>query len=386
MLRDPCMLSNRRIGVRAFSTSLSMSAGDKKKVVFMGTPDVAAQSLRILLEESKKDGSGFEISAVVSNPARPAGRKKHLQPSPVQALAEDEGLPIFTPSGLLKKFDDSAEFLATMKEIAPDLAITAAYGQFLPNSFLSIPEFGTLNIHPSLLPRYRGASPVPRALEAGVDVTGVSVLFTVLQMDAGPIAAQEEYELNGNEKATDLLPTLFERGSRLLVDTLPAVWSGEKKQDGTGCIIQEEAAVTHAAKMSKEEGELWFTENAKYMHNKVRAFAGWPGTTAELILDPRGKEEEKIKVKIITTRMLRAEGGAVLGVHEIKMNKKGDAMVITCDDGSQLEVLEVQPPNKRAMDAKSFWNGLKGKRVERARVPWSPGPAPGLSGVVDAPH
>jgi methionyl-tRNA formyltransferase len=169
-----------------------MMSDSQKKVVFLGTPDVAAQSLRRLIDASRADGSGFEVSAVVTNPPAPAGRKKILQPSPVQALAESENVPVLTPTGLLKKYPDSAEFLDKMRDLQPDLCITAAYGQFLPKSFLSIPKYGTLNIHPSLLPKFRGASPVPRALEAGVDVTGVSVLFTVFEMDAGPIAGQTE--------------------------------------------------------------------------------------------------------------------------------------------------------------------------------------------------
>jgi len=171
---------------------LRMMSGGRKKVVFLGTPDVAARSLRRLIDASRADGAAFELAAVVSNPPAKAGRKKQLQPSPVQALAEDEGIPVLTPTGLLKKYEDSAAFLDSMRELAPDLCITAAYGQFLPKSFLSIPKHGTLNIHPSLLPKFRGASPVPRALEAGVDVTGVTVLFTVFEMDAGPIVGQTE--------------------------------------------------------------------------------------------------------------------------------------------------------------------------------------------------
>jgi len=169
-----------------------MMSDARKKVVFLGTPEVAAQSLRRLIDASRADGAVFELSAVVSNPPSKSGRKKQLQASPVHALAEAEGIPVLTPTGLLKKYEDSAEFLEQMRELAPDLCITAAYGQFLPKSFLSIPKCGTLNIHPSLLPQFRGASPVPRALEAGVEVTGVTVLFTVFEMDAGPIVGQAE--------------------------------------------------------------------------------------------------------------------------------------------------------------------------------------------------
>lgn len=368
-------LWRQRRGALAYGV-VRMMSDSRKKIVFLGTPEVAARSLKRLIEASRADDSTFDLTAVVSNPPAKSGRKKQLQPSPVQALAEEEGIPVLTPTGLLKKYEDSAEFLEKMREMAPDLCITAAYGQFLPKSFLCIPKHGTLNIHPSLLPKFRGASPVPRALEEGVAVTGVSVLFTVFEMDAGPIAAQTELKLDGNEKATDLLPLLFDQGTDLLLKQLPDVFSGAKQQDGDGCSMQDDAAATHAAKMSKEEGELWFTENAVYAHNKVRAFAGWPATTAQLVINSQEEDEEKIKVKIVTTRVRREVGGAVLGVHQISCDDKSNTLVITCDDGSQLDVLEIQPPGKKPMDAKSFWNGMRGRRVERARVPWSPGNLP----------
>lgn len=158
----------------------------RKKVVFLGTPDVAALSLDLLLEASRQDqADGFDVVRVVSNPPARTGRKKVLQPSPVQALAETEGVPIMTPVTARDEI-----FLTELEDLQPDLCITAAYGQFLPQRFLDIPKYGTLNVHPSLLPRYRGASPVQRCLEAGDAETGVTVAFTVLKMDAGPIVRQ----------------------------------------------------------------------------------------------------------------------------------------------------------------------------------------------------
>jgi hypothetical protein len=158
---------------------LRMMSDARKKVVFLGTPDVAARSLRRLIDASRAEGAAFELAAVVSNPPAKAGRNKQLQPSPVHALAEGEGIPVLTPTGLLKKYEDSAAFLDSMRELAPDLCITAAYGQFLPQSFLNIPKHGTLNIHPSLLPKFRGASPVPRALEAGMCRHSVGICIPV---------------------------------------------------------------------------------------------------------------------------------------------------------------------------------------------------------------
>ncbi|KAJ1487221.1 formyl transferase [Baffinella frigidus] len=212
----------RRRGV--FLSTLSAAAGGKQKVVFLGTPEVAAQSLRALIAASQAPDAPFEIAAVISNPPAKQGRNKQLQSSPVHLAGEEAGIPVLTPAGLLKKHEGSAEFLEQMSTIAPDLCITAAYGQFLPKAFLSIPRLGTLNIHPSLLPKFRGASPVPRALEEGVDVTGVSVLFTVFEMDAGPIVACRELRLDGSEKKD---VSVFE------MDAGPIVACRELRLDGS---------------------------------------------------------------------------------------------------------------------------------------------------------
>ncbi|EKX42449.1 hypothetical protein GUITHDRAFT_141138 [Guillardia theta CCMP2712] len=414
--------------VPGVARTLSMLAGDggKKKVVFLGTPEVATIAFRKIFEASKAADSTFEVSAVVSNPPAKANRKKELQASNRTVMRCDAmRCDVWTPTGIMKKFEDSAEFLEKLESLSPDLCITAAYGQFLTKKFLTIPRLGTVNIHPSLLPKYRGASPVPRALEDGVAggeaesqlgdaevcaaVTGVSVLFTQFEMDAGPIIRQEEYPLTGDEKADQLLPILFDRGSELLLSALPGIFEGKYQQDGTGCIIQNDEEATYAAKMNKEESKLWFTENAKYMHNRVRAFAGWPGTTMDLVINSGCPDEEKMTVKIVTSRIRREQGGAIqlftslfpsisissfsnsicdpflslppllirlAHLHLLANEAAGNALVITCDDGSQLDAIEVQPPGKKPMDAKSFWNGMRGRSVERARVPWSTGKVP----------
>lgn len=164
------------------------SQSERKKVVFLGTPDVAAISLELLLQASREGGEGrglFEIVRAVSNRPARSGRQQIMRRCPVHTLAETEGIPVMTPSTARDE-----TFLAELEALQPDLCVTAAYGQFLPQRFLDIPKFGTLNVHPSLLPRYRGASPVQRCLEAGEAETGVTVAFTVLKMDAGPIVRQ----------------------------------------------------------------------------------------------------------------------------------------------------------------------------------------------------
>ena len=220
------------LSVRAFCSAASISA--PKRVVFLGTPSVAARSLELLLAGARAGrGGGFDIAAVVSQPPKPTGRKKKLTPSPVHELAEKEGLNLLTPPDA----KDEA-FLTALADLEPDLCITAAYGCFLPQRFLDLPAFGTLNIHPSLLPLYRGAAPVQRCLEAGDATTGVTVAFTVLAMDAGPVLRQVQRPLGGDEPATDLLLELFETGTEQLLEALPSVWDGScesliRPQDGS---------------------------------------------------------------------------------------------------------------------------------------------------------
>lgn len=255
-------------------------------------------------------------------------------------------------------------FLDQLRSLAPDLCITAAYGNFLPKAFLDIPPFGTLNIHPSLLPEFRGAAPVPRALEAGVQTTGVSILLTILKMDAGPVLAQRIRELKGDEQGPELLEELFASGSEALLDVLPSVWDGTAQH-----IAQDHDAATHAAKLSKDEARLSFTENACIIHNKVRGFAGWPGTWGDFVLRGTDGEGQEVRLKVLETVVLRKEGGMCLGVHDVSFDEDNNCLAVTCDDGSKIGVLQVQPPGKKGMDARSFWNGLRGKSVGRKRVP-----------------
>ncbi|CAM9380448.1 unnamed protein product [Ectocarpus fasciculatus] len=349
------------------TTTISMDTtnGDRKKVVFLGTPEIAASSLGLLLEASRqgKGGAGgFDVVRAVSNPPARTGRKKVLQPSAVQALADSEGVPVMTPATARDE-----EFLAGLEELQPDLCITAAYGQFLPRRFLDIPKFGTLNVHPSLLPLYRGASPVQRCLEAGDAETGVTVAFTVLKMDAGPVVRQTVRELDGSEKAPELLQELFLEGTKQLIDCLPGVWDNTVEKTP-----QDDAAAVKAAKISVDEARCCFkTTSATTIHNKVRAFAGWPGTWAMFSWGKEGTDSEARKVKLITTAVADptagddADGGTIeeTSVAERQVVMKGDALELTCSDGSVLRVLELQPLNKKVMSAKAFANGLRGDEM-----------------------
>ena len=302
----------------------------------------------------------FEIAAVISQPGRPRGRGRKSSgpppPSPVTQSAIDRGVDeakLLNPAKA-----NEPEFLETLAKMNLDLCVTAAYGNFLPQKFLDIPRLGTLNIHPSLLPQFRGAAPVQRCIESGLEETGVTVAFTVLKMDAGQILTQTKYRMNGSEKAHEMLDVLFDIGVESLIEQLPKVFTGEA---GEIAKDQGEEGLSHADKVSSEEGDLDFSAlSALEAHNKVRAFDGWPGTKATFIIqdEKKGGEPKEIVAKILTTKV----GGSVEGGEKVvKVAKK--QFSIPCKGSEYLDVLEVQPPGKKPMDVASFVNGLKGSSV-----------------------
>jgi methionyl-tRNA formyltransferase len=345
--------------------SASAAQAAPPRVVFLGTPAVAARSLQRLSTaaiSSRGTEGEFQLIAVVTQPPAPVGRRRLLTPSAVHTAAEEIGVPkVFTPVSAR-----DPDFLADLSAMQPDLCVTAAYGNFLPQQFLNIPRLGTLNIHPSLLPRFRGAAPVPRALEAGVSETGVSIAFTELKMDSGPVVAQPRVVLSGSEQAPQLLESLFDLGTDTLISLLPLVFSEEAVRTA---IPQDHGLASHAPKLTKEEGRLTFAENAVIVHNKVRAFAGWPGTFADFEINQAGFGKDEVQLKVLETRVLRPVGGMCLGVHDVKIADDGQMLVVTCDDGSAIGVTSVQPAGKSPMSATSFWNGLRGKPLGRKRVP-----------------
>lgn len=331
-----------------------------KRVVFLGTPQVSAKVLKKLHAASEHSVPHFKVCAIVTQPPAPQGRKRVWTKSPVHSVAEQLGIsPILTPFRA-----GEHDFIDCMAKLKPDLCITAAYGNFLPQKFLDLPKYGTLNIHPSLLPHFRGAAPVQRALEAGVDKTGVTILYTVLKMDAGPIVAVKERQLDGNEQAPELLEELIDAGADTLLNVLPAIWDSSAQMRE-----QDESQVSQAPKLSRDEARLSFTENAVLIHNKVRALAGWPGTWADFAVG-EADNAEAVRLKIGKTIILRREGGVCFDIHDVNYDAEKNALVVTCGDGSRLGVLSVQPPGKKMMDAGSFWNGLRGRLLQRKRLPY----------------
>ncbi|XP_023761563.1 uncharacterized protein LOC111909994 [Lactuca sativa] len=339
------------------TSAATLTPPKKKKLVFMGSPSVSASVLETLLDASSAADSLFEVAAIVTQPPSGRDRGRKVMPSPVAQHALDRGFPndlIFTPV----KANEEA-FLSNFRALEPQLCITAAYGNILPTKFLKIPLLGTVNIHPSLLPLYRGAAPVQRALQDGVTETGVSLAFTIRALDAGPIIAYEKMKIDDHIKAPELLDLLFAQGSKLLLQELPSIFNGSAK---TNAQEQDDSKATLAPKITQEESWLCFDQEALTLHNKVRAFAGWPGTRAKIVvIDEKNDKRSELDLKIITSRVY----------NDAQVSKDDDvafikgSMIIPCGGGTALEVLEVQLPGKKVVDAAAFWNGLRGQKVKK---------------------
>lgn len=341
------------------TTPSAFAVAKKKPLVFLGSPQVSATVLDALFNASSSPDSIFEVAAIVTQPPSRRDRGRKVLPSPVAQYALDRGFPadhIFTPE---RAGEDA--FLSSLRALQPELCITAAYGNILPSKFLNIPPMGTVNIHPSLLPLYRGAAPVQRALQDGAKETGVSLAFTVRALDAGPVIACEKMEVDDQIKAPDLLVLLFSEGSELLIRELPSILDGSARVKAQP---QDDSKATLAPKITTEESWLSFDEEAVVLHNKVRAFAGWPGTRAKMaVVDDRNGQQSIVELKIITTRVCsNIQTNEVDGI----TFKKG-ALIVPCGECTALEVLEVQLPGKKAVSAAAFWNGLRGQKLKVLR-------------------
>jgi len=366
-----------RAGVGIRSAVSAAGTPEKQRLVFLGTPDVAASALEAILDAAAEPDALFEVHAVVSQPGKPRGRGRSKSadtpppPSPVAAAALARGVP---PERVLCPAKANEEdFLERLRDLRPDLCVTAAYGNFLPTKFLDVPRLGTLNIHPSLLPEFRGAAPVQRALERGVERTGVTVAYTVLEMDAGPVAARSVRELKGDEKHLDLLAELFETGAKLLIDLLPDVWSGRISMTQNSTPQLEFGEPTHAPKVDAKEGALAFTDptqSAKTIVDKTRGFAGWPGCKGTFEVKPAdaGEDEWKeVTLKIVTARVGEGEEGNAGKDFSPMCELSKKYFSVPCAGGGWVDVLELQPPGKKAMDAASYLNGIKGSVLRVAK-------------------
>jgi methionyl-tRNA formyltransferase len=300
-------------------------------LAFMGTPDFACPALDALIV------AGHKIAAVYSQPPRPAGRGQHDQPSPVQRLAEHHGLEVRTPARL-KSLSEQAAFQA----LGIDAAVVVAYGLILPKPILEAPQRGCLNIHASLLPRWRGAAPIQRAILAGDAETGVTIMQMDEGLDTGAILTQSRIAIDSDDTAATLHNRLSLLGARMILDALERLTGG-----GLEARPQPSEGVTYAAKLDRREARVDWREPASLIHRRLRAFTPWPG----LWFEAKGERLRVIAARPLPART-RAEPGSILTY------VYGVALPVACGEGTVLSLEQLQRPGKKPMSAAGFLRGF----------------------------
>ena len=295
------------------------------RLIFLGSADFALPTLSALID------AGHEITAVYTRPPRPTGRGQHEQPCPVHTFAETQGLKVRTPETFNRKAEQEA-FVA----LEADAAVVVAYGLILPEVILNVPHLGCLNVHASLLPRWRGAAPIQRALLAGDDKTGVTIMQIDKGLDTGPVLMRKEIRIDAKTTATRLHDDLAEAGAKAITQTLKLLSAG------TLCPVpQLEDGVTYAAKLNKDDGRIDWRRPAIELERAVRALNPWPGVWFEHM-------GERIKLLHVLLEALESnvEPGTVIGV----------PLVVACGDGA-LACMRLQRPAREALEVEDFLRG-----------------------------
>lgn len=296
------------------------------RVVFMGTPDIAATCLKRILAD------GFNVVGVYTQPDRPKNRGMKLFPSPVKEVALEHGLPVFQPENFRE--DETVQQLADLK---PDVVAVVAYGRILPQRVLDVAPLGFINIHASLLPRYRGSAPYQWAVLDGLQETGVSAMYLCREMDAGDVIDVAKTPIDPNETAGMLLDRLAVLGAELLSSTLSKVEKGEAKG-----IPQDESLVCYAPMLDKSMCPIDFTKTAQQVHNQVRGLHPWPVATTCI-----GGKNMKIHETVLVDG--KGEPGQILG-----LTKTG--LVIACGEGA-VEIRSLQAEGSKRMGAVDYFRG-----------------------------
>ena len=300
------------------------------RIIFFGTAELACNSLNALARHSD-----FSIIAVVTQPDKPRGRDLILQPSAVKAAALRLGLPVLQP-----KRARAEDFIQEIRDLKPDLNVVAAYGQILPQSLLDVPAFGSLNVHTSILPRHRGASPIQTAILAGDTETGVTIMKMDAGLDTGPILAIRRTPIADSDNAQTLHDRLAQIGAELLVETIPGYVAGRVTP-----YPQPEGA-TYAKKIEKSDGLIDWVASAGEIWRKVRAFTPWPG--AFTFLESAGKRR-MIKIWEAQPTETNAPPGQVSSASR-------DGIVVGAGQGS-LRIVSLQPEGRKKMSAQEFLAG-----------------------------
>ena len=304
------------------------------RVVFMGTPAFAVPTLGKLVE------TGHEVLLVVTQPDRPVGRGRKLTAPPIKQKAAELGLAVYQPEKI--KTDEAFERL---QALAPDVVVVVGYGQIIPQRIIDLPRHGCVNVHSSLLPKYRGAAPVNWAIARGETVTGVCTMKIVKRLDAGDVLLCRETPIGENETASEVMERLAPLGAELLIETLAGIEAGAISPRP-----QDDEASTYAPMMKREDGLIDWSLPAQQIHDRARGFDPWPGAYTTF----RGK-----RLHLRSTRAL--DGHAAPG----RIVEAGEALVLGCGGGGLLAASEVQVEGKARMRASDFSNGYQPAQGER---------------------
>ena len=300
------------------------------RIAFLGTPDFALPSLQMLVSE------GYEVAAAFCQPDRPKGRSGKPAPPPVKTLAQKYNIPVFQPEKI-----KSPEGQAMLRSVAPDLMITAAFGQILSAENLAVPPLGCINVHGSLLPKYRGAAPVQWCVINGERTTGVTTMLTDVGLDTGDMLLQKSIEILPDETAGELFERIAILGAEVLKDTLQALSSGTLQRTK-----QNEAQATRCSMLKKEDGHVDFSKPAQRVHDLIRGTDPWPGAYAHL---------NGTTLKLWKSRLTEGEGapGEILCADP----KRG---LVVAAGGGAIEITELQAPGAKRMKAADY---LRGKQL-----------------------
>lgn len=302
-------------------------------IVFMGTPDFAVPCLRALVE------SGENVKAVFTQPDKPKGRGYKLTPPPVKEYAVSRNIPVYQPVSM-KKGEDADNAYELLKELAPDIIVVVAYGQILPKRILDIPKTYCINIHASLLPRYRGAGPIQWCILDGEKVTGVTSMIMAEGLDTGDMLIKDSIDIGENETADELHDRLSELGAKVLLDTVKAIKSGDVHPEK-----QDDSLSNYAPRLTKELCPIDFTKTAKEIHDQIRGLSSWPCAVANVA----GR-----KLKIYRSELDGIHHGGSAGEICDK-----DKFTVVCGDGFGITFTEVQAEGGKRMKTADYLRGNK---------------------------